>query len=195
MDVLGIPSRFKREFRRLVANHKYDYDDEHNLLIGNLSFKNYQEVVTTDNPTPRRYPNLVTEQGANHFLDVVLHEAVQVSTWYVAPFGNNVTVDNTLTAANFHATLNELSTAYSEGTRPAFIEVAAAGGSTNNIASPAVITAAEASVSIWGAGMMSSPTKLYGTSPTVLLFVSKYISVEQLNSIGNTLGIKWVVNL
>ncbi len=191
-NLFSLPARWRREWRRLVANHSYDFDDDGNLLIGRLGFRNYQLVSTTDNPDERRYPNLATIEGKNHFLDVVLHGTSAIPTWYVAPFSSNVTVNDALTAATFHATVTELSTEYSESTRPVFNEVAASGGATNNTASPAVVTAAEA-LTIYGAGLLSVPTKQ--STSGVLLFVAKYASVEALNAAGNTLGIKWALDL
>ena len=32
---------------------------------------------------------MITNQGINHMLDVALHGAAQITTWYIVPFTNN----------------------------------------------------------------------------------------------------------
>lgn len=132
-------------------------------------------------------PNLITDEGANHLIDVALHGTSPVATWYIAPFSNNVAPTQTLTAATFHSTLNELSTEYSESTRVAYVEAAASSRKTTNAASAAVFTAASASVNVWGAATLPVSTKLSTTAP--LLGVRRFPAVYVLPSIGSTVAL------
>lgn len=131
--------------------------------------------------------NLITIEGANHMLDVVLHGTSAVATWYVAPFSNNVSPTESLTSATFHSTLNELNTEYSEATRVAYVEAAASARVTTNAASAAVFTSASGSVTIWGCGVLSVSTKRDTTAP--LLSVRKFAASYTLPSTGSTLAV------
>lgn len=101
--------------------------------------------------------NIVTTEGLNHILDVVLHASTQVTTWYIAPFEGNYTPVAGLTAATFTAAATEC-TAYDEATRVAYVEAAASGGVTTNAASRAVFTI-NASKTLYGAALLSASAK------------------------------------
>lgn len=132
-------------------------------------------------------PNLITDEGAAHILDVALHGTSPVTTWYIAPFSNNVSPTQTLTSATFHSTLNELNTEYSEANRVAYVEAGASARKTTNAASPAVFTSASGAVTIWGAGLLSSATKRSTTAP--LLSVRKFTSAYTLPSTSSTVAL------
>lgn len=81
--------------------------------------------------------NLVTNEGLNHILDVVLHGATQITTWYVVPFNTNTTILATHTYASPGFTE---SSNYDESTRQEYDEAAASSQSITNSASKATIT-------------------------------------------------------
>lgn len=101
--------------------------------------------------------NLVVNQGLNHALDVVLHGVAAVNPWYVAIFEGNYTPLATDTAATIVASSTEC-TAYTEATRPEYIEAAAATQSITNSASRATFSF-NASKTIYGAFLTSVATK------------------------------------
>ena len=101
--------------------------------------------------------NLLTNQGLNHVLDVVLHGTTPVSPWYIAIFEGNYTPTSGDTAANFTANATE-STAYDEATRVEYTEAAASSQSTTNSASKATFTI-NATKTIYGAALMSASAK------------------------------------
>lgn len=197
MSIFSIPDRWKRDWRRLVANYKHEWDDDGDLLIAGASFKNYQEHYAPDGQGWIRTPNTMMTAGRNHALDVLLHGTTAFGTWYIAPFSANITPDAATLYTGFAGTATELTTQYSESTRVAYVESAAAAGSTNNNASPATVTAAEDSVLIYGAGLVSFATKGdTAQSGAVLLAMAKYSSPGRtLATTGDTFGIKWVINL
>lgn len=190
-EVLKISKRAWADLRRLIRNGNYEWSDDGSLLVGTAGFQNRCIHCVDDGPwiTDK---NLATIEGKNHFLDVVLHGTSAIGTWYVAPFSGNVTVLDTWTAANFTANATEI-TAYSESTRVAYVEAAASSGATTNAASPAEFTASSAPLTLWGAGLLSVPTK--SSTSGVLLFASKWAAAESLNNIGAVSRITWPIDL
>lgn len=188
-----LKSRDWRNLGRLFRNHRWERDDDGDILIGHARIGGVFECEAPDGLGAIRTRNLLTTEGCNYLLSVGIANGTQYSTFYVAPFSGNVAVADTLTAANFASTQTELTTQYSESTRVAFVESTPASKSTNNTASPAVVTAATDSVSIWGAGLLSSSTK--GGTTGVLLSAAKYASVRTLALTGDTLGIKYTLTL
>jgi phage-related tail fiber protein len=114
--------------------------------------------------------NLVVNEGLNHILDVVLHGASQVGTWYLGLFEGNYTPVATVTAATITAAATE-TTAYDESTRVAYDEAAASGQSITNAASKATFTM-NASKTIYGAFLISAAAKSATTG--VLLSAARF---------------------
>lgn len=110
------------------------------------------EIVSVE-----RCRNIITNQGLNHALDVILHGTTAVSPWYVGVFEGNYTPVAGDTAATFPANATE-STAYDEATRQEYVEAAASSQSTTNSASKATFTF-NATKTIYGAFMSSVSTK------------------------------------
>lgn len=126
--------------------------------------------------------NIVTNQGLNHILDVVLHGTTAVSPWYIAPFEGNYTPLATDTAANITANSTEC-TAYDEATRVEYNEAAASSQSTTNSANKATFTF-NATKTIYGAFLASASAKS-ATTGTLLAAVKAgtskaVVSADQL---------------
>lgn len=185
--------KYWRELGRLFRNHQWERTDDGDLLIGRTLIGGVFECDALDGSGVIRTRNLITTEGCNYLLSAGIAGGTQYTTFYVAPFSGNVAVSDALTAANFSTTQTELSTQYSETTRVAFVESTPASKSTNNTASPATITAATDSVSIWGLGLLSTSTKSATTG--VLLAAAKYSSARILSTSGDTLGIKYTLTL
>jgi hypothetical protein len=163
--------KHSREFATALRNHQYEVSDEGILFPKQRAFISGVYTHTVNGQDERIDSNIVVTEGMNHMLDVVLHGTTAVATWYFGLFSANVTPVNTWTAANFTANATEITSnteGYSETTRQAFVEAAASAGSTNNTASKAAFTIITAtSVTVWGAGLLSSSVK-GGTSGTLL---------------------------
>lgn len=185
--------RHWRELGRLFRNHKWERNDDGEILISRTSIGGVFECAAPDGMGVVRTPNLITTEGCNYLLSSGIAGGTQYTTFYVAPFSGNVAVADTLTAANFTTTQTELTTQYTETTRVAFVESAPASKSTNNTASPATVTAATDSVSIWGIGLLSTSTK--SATSGVLLAAAKYSSARTLASSGDTLGVKYTLTM
>jgi hypothetical protein len=113
--------------------------------------------------------NIITNQGLNHILDVVLHGTTPVSPWYMLVFEGNYTPVAGDTAASFPASATE-STAYDEATRVEYNEAAASSQSTTNSANKATFTF-NATKTIYGAALVSVSTK--GATTGTLLCANK----------------------
>lgn len=181
--------RHLREFARHIRNFRYEPTEDGGILLADakLVFSGIHSVSQNGGPwTPHK--NLLPVEGINHLLDVGIHGVSATATWYTAPFSGNVTPLSTHTAATFASAFTELTTQYSESTRIAFVEGAAAAGVINNHSSPAVMTTAVDTVTVYGSGVLSVSTK--GATTGVLLSVAKYASSYSLPTTGGTLGIK-----
>jgi len=185
--------RHWRELGRLFRNHRWERNDDGEILISHARIGGVFECDAPDGLGVVQTPNLITTEGCNYLLSVGIANGTQHTTFYVAPFSGNVAVADTLTAANFASTQTELTTQYSESTRVAFVESTPASKSTNNTASPATITAAADNVTIWGAGLLSLSTK--GGTTGVCLAAAKYSTARTLALTGDTIGIKYTLTL
>ncbi len=96
--------------------------------------------------------NVITTQGLNHMLDVTFHGTTALGTWYLLLFEDNYAplIGDTYAVPGF----NE-STAYTEATRPAFVEAAASGKVITNTANKATFTMNDTKT-IYGAALVSA---------------------------------------
>lgn len=126
--------------------------------------------------------NIVTDEGLNHMLDVCFHGVAATGTWYLSLYANNYTPLAALTAASYPATAGEITSGtegYTEATRVAFVEGAAAAKSISNTASKANFTIATASsLTVNGAGLHSVSTK--GATTGVLVSATKFSATRTL---------------
>ncbi len=98
--------------------------------------------------------NLMTTEGLNAWLDIMLHGSTQITTWYCV-----ISETDTSPAAGMtYATPSFTETqAYTEATRPEFNEAAANSGSITNSANKAQFTA-NATKTFYGAGLVGGGT-------------------------------------
>jgi hypothetical protein len=174
--------KHSREFATALRNHQYEVSD------GGVYFPKQGAIVSgvythnVNGQDERDDSNIVVTEGMNHMLNVVLAGGTAVATWYFGLFSANYTPVATLTAATFTSASTELvsnTEGYSETTRQAFVEAAAAAGSINNTASKAAFTIATATtVTVWGAGLLSSNVK--GGTTGTLLSAAKFSAARTL---------------
>lgn len=94
--------------------------------------------------------NIITDEGLNHILNVILHAGTQITTWYCTLVETNTTPIAGLTYAV--PTYTE-STSYDEATRPEYVEANSTAKSTTNSASKAVFTIS-ATKTMYGASIV-----------------------------------------
>jgi len=101
-----------------------------------------------------RAKNLVTNEGLDALLDVMLHAATQITTWYVALFES----DTTILATHTYAVPGYTEcTAYDEATRQEYEEAASSSQSITNSANKATFTMS-ATKTIYGAAIVGGGT-------------------------------------
>lgn len=163
--------KHSREFAAALRNHQYEVSDAGIHFPKQKVTASGLYTHSVNGADEREDSNIVVTEGLTHILDVVLHGTTAIATWYFGLFSANVSPTAAWTAANFTANATELvsnTEGYSETTRQAFVEAAASAGSINNTASKAAFTIATAtSVTVWGAGLLSSSVK-GGTTGTLL---------------------------
>jgi hypothetical protein len=131
--------------------------------------------------------NLVTNEGLNHILDVVLHAAAQETTWYVG------LTDGTPTPAaadvmTSHAGWTEVD-AYT-GDRKEYDEAAASSQSITNSASKASFAIDADSTTIGGAFLTAAAT---GTAD-ILLCVAAFTGGDKSADNGDTLEVTYTIS-
>lgn len=117
----------------------------------NWEWEHYRDGKLIDQWTDT---NLITNEGLDEILDVMFSSATQITSWYVAIFED----DYTPIAGNTYATPGYTeSSAYSEGTRPAWSEGGVSSQSITNSASKATFTI-NATKTIYGASLVGGGT-------------------------------------
>ena len=99
--------------------------------------------------------NIVTNEGLDRSLDVMVGGKAQISTWYCGLVETNTTATATMT---YDVPIFTESTAYDEATRPAYVEATATAGSVTNAANKATFTI-NATKTMYGAALFSKSTK------------------------------------
>ena len=129
--------------------------------------------------------NLITNEGLDHILDVVLHGTTPVSPWYVGLKNAGAAAAADTLAS--HAAWTE-NTNYT-GDRQEYVEAAASSQSTTNSANKASFPITSDSQTIAGAFLASAAT---GTSGTLLCVVD-FASAKSADN-GDTLEVTYTIS-
>jgi hypothetical protein len=174
--------KHSREFAAALRNHQYEVSEAGIHFPRQKVTASGLYTHSVNGADERDDSNIVVTEGLTHILDVVLGDVTALPDWYFGLFSANVTPVNTWTAANFTANATEITSnteGYSETVRQTFVEAAAAAGSINNTASKAAFTIATAtSVTVWGAGLLSSNVK--GGTTGTLMSAAKFSAARTL---------------
>src|SRR5574338_611219 len=187
------------EFRRALANHKWEATDDGGLLFPEQRAiaRGYFTLSVNGGPDELS-PNMLVTEGLNKILDVHYRAQTPITAWYLALFTGNVSVASTWTAANFAANATENTSTtegYTNSTRPAWTKDAAAssGSITNNASNKINYTFATAStVTVRGAGFLTTNTR--GGTSGVLMSASRFsadraMANSDILSVGYTLSL------
>lgn len=164
-NFLKLVDRHGAELRRALAAHRYERMDNGDILVpgmklvvgGRFSHSlNGGDWVVDD--------NRVVNEGLNHLLNVVLGNAAQTATWYVALFSGNVTPPASWTGANFVANATEF-TAYTAANRIEYADAPATSQQMSNTANPAEFIVNGVGGTAYGAALLSNPAKGSTTGP------------------------------
>lgn len=172
-------------------------------LLGALSFLNATKValaVIAGRGEFELYHNGVLVETSRNIIPLAMRTYIvaaaygagaQITSWFIAPFSNAVTPADSLTAANFGATLAEF-TNYTEANRPAWTPAAAANGAIENSVTLATITAGVGGGTINGIALLSVNTK--GAATGTLGAATRFSSARALLE-GDTLQFKYKMQL
>ena len=129
-------------------------------LRSGAKFKGIFEVEVLDQEgnliSKSRAENIITDEGLNHILNVVLHAATQITTWYCVMFESDTTPDGAETYAvpvftEWEAYTND------PDERPVFDVAESTEESSTNSASKAAFTANDTKT-LYGAGLVGGGT-------------------------------------
>jgi hypothetical protein len=167
--------------KRLAAN-QYEVADTGLYLPKERAFISGAYTHDVNGLDERTDSNIITDEGLNHILNVAFNGASATGTWYLALFSGNVSPASSWTAANFASNATEITSGtegYSESVRQTFVEATSTAKSITNSASKAAFTIATATtVTVWGAGLLSSSTK--GGTSGVLASAAKFSAARTL---------------
>lgn len=191
----------RAEVARLLRGRKYDVTPtgirlgRMNADINGVFETEHRRRVASGFVSDGRqiHHNLLTTEGRNHAVDVILGHTAATATWYCALFEGNVSPAAGWTAGNFDSNATEF-TDYDEATRVAFDEGAAASGSADNASNRAVFTIASGvtNKSLYGGALLSASAKEATTG--VLLAASSFSSVRIVNATDELL-VKYTLSL
>ena len=126
--------------------------------------------------------NIIPDAAILSILNVYFGGTAKLPAWYLALFSGAVTPGANLTAANFAATLTEITSnteGYSEATRPQWTPDPASGGSIDNLSAKAQFTiVASSSITVEGGALVSDNTK--GGTSGVLGSAGRFANARQL---------------
>lgn len=143
------------------------------------------------------FPNIVTDEGRVYLLKSgISNEATAITNWYIGLIGANYTpsaTDVAATALGGTGFYSEITTAYTETTRPSYT---AAYTTTpvkriSNISSPASFTFANAAT-VYGAFLVSNNVK-GGTNG--ILFSAGLFTASKTMSVDDIIAIRYFIDL
>ncbi len=142
------------------------------------------------------HPNRIVSQGVLKILGISLYSDVKIPKFYLGLCSGLAPVTDALTATNFAATLNEITSmteGYTAATRPEWTPSAPAAGVISSNANKATVTiATSASVSIAAAGLLSSNGR--GATDGFLISATNFANPRELFD-GETFDIGYQVSL
>lgn len=182
--------RHRGELARALRNHHYE-----NLPDGRVLFPQQGLIAAgvfrtrVNGGDERIDPNVLALAGLSNILSVYFAQASQAAAFYVAPFSDNETPANTLTAANFTATLTEF-TNYTQTARPTWAKDAEASQSIANATTPARFTIDTGGGTVWGAALMTASAK--SSTSGLLVCCAKFGAARVLLE-GDNLDIEYAI--
>jgi hypothetical protein len=125
-------------------------------VAAQLALREARELCREQTSEHDRVHNIVTNQGLDHFLDVTLSAATQITTWYVAAVKTNTSAAAGMTYAS--PTYTEIAGSdVTETVRQAWTDGGVSSQSVSNSASPATYTA-DTTVTLYGASQVGGGT-------------------------------------
>ena len=187
---MSIENRFRAEFAKAFARNEHEtvgdgrvYMPKQRCYIGGvIGYRINEGNLNIAN-------NVATFEGLNDLLAVYFTAGAQRAAFYFAPYSNNVAPDQTLTAANFTATMGEF-TNYTESTRPVWTPGTVASQSVDNSAAAARCTIGTGGGTIRGAALVSNQAK---SATTGVCFACAPFDTAAVLTAGSKLDLEYVL--
>jgi hypothetical protein len=189
--------RHSREFRRNVANHKYERTETGILFPSMNAHVGGVYGTSVNDEAWIEEHNIIPDEGLVHVLDVICAAGSQLTSWYMALYTNAYTPTAALTASLFPATAGEIvsgTEGYTEANRVPWLPDAVDAGNTDiiNDTTPAEFTIATAtSLAVNGAALLSVNTK--GSQAGTILSAGRFPAQRNLSAT-DTFNIKYKIN-
>lgn len=169
-------SILQREIAKEIKSENFEVTQE-GIILPRLSVGIKGEYFDRVNGGEwQRTPNLITDEGMAHILNVALGSTAKPSDYFIALFSGSATPQANWTAASFAGAAGEVtsgSEGYTSATRPKWQPTDAttnAIDNMNNVASLTIITASQLTVT--GAALLTNSTK--GGTTGKLVSATKY---------------------
>lgn len=123
----------------------------------------YFDRIVQRMPEPEPHHNLIVDQGIMKALAVMFYTDAKIPDWYITLFNGSTPPTANLTAANFAATMGEVTSTtegFTNATRPKFVPSSPVANVIGNLANKAVFhIAATSSVTVTGGALLSSDVR------------------------------------
>lgn len=186
--------RHSREFRRNVANFKYERTPTGILFPSmNAHVQGIYSTSVNDGEWIEDH-NIIPDQGLVYILEAAANNGTQIGTWYMALYANAYTPTAALTAALFPATAGEITSGtegYSQANRVTWVgdAVDTVNTEVTNDTTPAAFTIVTASsLAVNGAALLSVNTK--GSTAGTILSAGRFPAQRNLSDT-DTFNIKY----
>lgn len=164
---MNFSAAVRNELGRALRGHKYDKTPSGilfpaaGMMFGGIFGSKMVPAGAHPEDMPWEFgPNAVGNEFINDALNAKFNGVGGAINWYFAPFANNAAPTSSITAANFASTQGEYTTQYTEASRQTFVSNGTSTAqSVSNSSSPAAITVGGATITPYGAGLLSVNTK------------------------------------
>ena len=162
------------------------------LIFSRWGFEHYDRYGFLKEASQKDVENCCTAEGLTRLLNVMFHEAQQITEWYILLFGDNYTpLDGDTYAVPGFTELTD----YDETTRPAFVEAEAVDKVMTNNANKATFTM-NADTNLWGSGVVGGGSPANGKGDTagggVLYAAAKWATAKPVE-IGDTFKVRCIL--
>jgi len=180
------------ELARDVRNLKYEIAESGVLFPRSRLFIGGAFRVTGGDGESTIDANTFTNEGLNYVLNAAFGGGAPITQFFLAPFSSNVTPNAGWTAATFPGAATEF-TAYTNPTRPQWVEANSDGQVIGNTASQAVFTFnAGGPYNLYGMALLSSSAK--GAATGVLAAAMRFAAPRLNQLAGDRLAVEYTLS-
>jgi len=187
-----------KNLHKELKNGKYEFNDDGGLYLPKSNVNiggTFNHWLNDDLSTMEHDPNIVVNQGLDYLLDAAMANGTVKPNWYVGIFKGNYTPTATTTAQDINTAATEVvaTTDVVQTVRPAWTNAAVSGQSITNSANAAAYEA-NATITVYGAFLVSSSAMANGISTDRLLAASRFGAPRELIAT-DALNVTYTLNI